>query len=233
MTSVAKMLTLALLLFAAHARADEPLSQLERELDLHAAEGRKERLWNGALSVALAGALMPSGIVMTKREDDLVRLIGIGTVITGGVQLLRVPGLFFASDMERLRARHVRRKASGLSGDALLRETERDWAEQARKKDQAQKWIGGFHLGIGAVAIPLGLTFMLRDHVGDVPHTKQINVGSTLLGIGVGYLAVAAQLLSGDGLTERTWKQHALTRRVSLGIAPAASGALLSASGRF
>jgi hypothetical protein len=229
MTTAGKISALLILLLVASARAEDRLPQLERELDLYAAEGRRDRLWNGALALGLGGVLLPAGIVMIKRNDELVHLIGIGTLITGAVQFTRVPGLFLPSDMERLRAHHSRRKAEGMSGDALVRATEREWEQEARKEDLAQKWVGGIHLAVGAAAIPIGLTFMLRDHVGDMSHNKRINVGSTLLGIGIGYMAVAAQLLANDGRSEHTWKAH----RLQFGIAPTASGGLMTASGRF
>ncbi|HEX5655665.1 MAG TPA: hypothetical protein VFX59_00650 [Polyangiales bacterium] len=111
----------------------------------------------------------------------------------------------------------------------LIAETERAWREKAAQEDRVQKWVGGFNLGIGVAAIPIGLAFMLRDRIGDMDHRKQLNVSSTMLGIGVGYLASASLLLFSDGATERSWRSHA----VSMGVTPTASGASFSASGRF
>ncbi len=229
MTSFTKLSVLALLLFATSARAQDRLSTLERELDMYAEQGKRERIGTGLITVALGGTLLPAGIVMTKRDDDLVHLIGIGTLVTGAVQLARLPEFIFPSDMERMRVRHQRRKAEGRTGDALIAATEKDWRESADKERKGRRVIGSINLSIGVAALPIGLAFMLRDHIGDLDHRKQLNVGSTLLGLGVGYMASAALLLFQPGPTDRSWSSHA----VSLGLAPTAGGAALTASGRF
>ncbi|MET0287382.1 MAG: hypothetical protein ABW352_23050 [Polyangiales bacterium] len=229
MTSLVRWFAVVTLLaVCSGVRAEDRLRTLERELELHAERGKTERIWSGVFSLALAGTLVPAGIVMLKRDDDLVRLIGIGTLVTGAVQLLRLPEFIFPSDMERMRASHQRRRER-LSGAALVAETEREWREKAAQEHRVRKWIGAFNLGLGVAALPVGLTFMLRDQVGDMEHRKQLNVGSTLLGIGVGYIGAAAMLLIADGPTESSWKEHA----VSIGLAPVAFGGQLTASGRF
>jgi hypothetical protein len=226
---MAKFIALALLLCVASARAEDRLTTLERELDLYAEQTRRERIGDGILSLALGATLLPAGIVMTKRDNPTVHLIGIGTIVTGAVQLARLPELISPSDMERMRLRHQRRTAEGLRGEALVAETERDWREKAAKEHRVQRLIGAINLGIGAAALPIGIAFMLRDQIGDMDHRKQLNVGSTMLGIGVGYVTSAAVMLFHDGATERSWKSHA----VSLGLAPTLAGAALTASGRF
>jgi len=233
MSSWIKLVALLSLFCVSGVHAQDRLAQLERELDLQAEEGHRERIGLGIMALTLGGTLLPAGIVMTHRHEQLVRLIGIGATVTGAVQFTLVPGLFVPSVMERVRSHHQRRKASGLSPDALLAETEREWAAEATREHNARRWVGIFHASVSAATIPIGLTFMLRHHVGDLSQPKQINIGSTLLGIGIGYMAIAGQLLFVPGRAERSWKMHDAKRPMSFGVAPTASGALLTASGQF
>ncbi|MFT3925082.1 MAG: hypothetical protein QM778_21280 [Myxococcales bacterium] len=233
-------------LFAPPAHAESPpapagqaeVAQLERELDLHAREGRRERISQGIMGLVLGATLLPAGIVLGKRNDELVHLVSIGTTVTGATQLLKLPGLIFPSDMERMRGDYLKLKQSGLSGSELVRATEKIWQKEARQEHLGRAVIGYFHLGVGMAAIPLGLFFMLRHEVGDMSHTKQLNVGSTLLGIGIPVMGVAAELLFNKGPVERSWQSHEVTRRerltrIELNVAPVAHGGMLSAGGRF
>jgi hypothetical protein len=232
----------------AHAAAQGPapgddahrLAVLDHELAMYASEGKRERLKSAITNGVLAAVLLPSGVVLTHRDDPLRQISGVGLIATSAVELATLVGTLFPSDLEQVAAHPAQRKASGKSAAEIVRETEAEWRHEAEVEHKAWIWAGSIQLGIGVAAIPVGLTMLLHDELGSMPHKRQINLGATLLGIGIPYVIGGATMLFTTSATEASWRASqgaraswVLQAARSVYVSPSRRGALLGAGGRF
>lgn len=234
----APLLTSARAAHAQNADSVDSAALLERELAVRASDGRRMRIVHAVAGVILAGVALPAGIVLQHREEQLVRLTGVGLIVGGSVQLVPALRGLFPSDMESLYARFQERKAKNLSPEQLVAETEKDWREEAEQEHKIRTISGFIHFGLGLALLPAGLTLIFKQHVGDWSSLKQLNVGSALLGVGMSFTAIGLDLAFTKGDSQRSWEEHAsATRRVAriprFSAGPVAHGAVLMASGKF
>jgi hypothetical protein len=216
------------------------LAVLDYELTLYAREGKRERLSSNLTSAALGALLLPVGIVLNHRDDELLQITGVGLIAGGAVQLGMSLGVFFPTDVEQVAAHHAQRKASGKPTEQVIRETEAEWKHEAEVETKAWRWAGSIQLAIGLAALPIGMTVLLKDQVGSMPHKRQINVASSLIGIGIPYLLTGVRMLFSTNPTEASWRASegarqswAIQTANALRVAPARGGAVFAASGRF
>ncbi|HVZ33403.1 MAG TPA: hypothetical protein VG963_13315 [Polyangiaceae bacterium] len=223
----------------AQERDNPALERLESEIDLLADDAKRERLGRGLAGLAVAGISLPTGIVLQHRKSDLVQLTGVGLIVGGAVALVPVVSAAFSSEVERLRVSHRERKAKGMAPDALVIEAEKEWEKMARNESSARRISGSIHLAIGAALVPVGLTLLFRDHVGDWSELRQLKISTSLLGVGLGWLAFGTDLLVAKGDARRAWDQHVKARgerglaSTRIDFAPVANGGVLSAHGSF
>jgi hypothetical protein len=194
------------------AGSDESV-RLGRELSAVAATGRRERFTNLATAAASGGVLLPFGIALSQRDDEVLRLIGVGWTVAGSVQLSGAPFLLLASPMERVSARFEERRQGGASSPALVAETEREWAAAANQSRAVRLWFGGVYGALGAAMVPTGLTFLFASPgIFGMSRTTQYDWGSALVGAGVPFVTVALQMLLRESLAETSWEAHVLAR---------------------
>jgi hypothetical protein len=82
--------------------ADARAQQLANALRSAVSRDEQERTTTAWTQAALGAVLLPSGIVLNSRADPEARLIGIGFVVGGSIQLLTAPLLLIPSSLQRV-----------------------------------------------------------------------------------------------------------------------------------
>src|SRR4051812_42000302 len=79
------------------------LNRLGIQLDLFAAEAHRNRLATTFTGIGMAGALIPTGIILLKRTDGVSQAVVIGMIVGGAGQLLSVLAGFIPTRMDKVR----------------------------------------------------------------------------------------------------------------------------------
>jgi hypothetical protein len=205
-----------------------------------ARDSRRARIASAATGLGAALVLAPVGYALTKGSETNEQTVGLGLQGAGLAQLTAIPKLFSLSPMEVVRDKYWARKASGVSGGALLSATEADWRAAAEHTAASRPVLGGIMLTIGGASLATGATFLL-SHPGllGMHGSTQANLGSSLVGGGAAVALIGAGTLLQRSIEESSWDAEGATRGVSpavqvqVGLVPIRGGAALAAAVGF
>lgn len=214
-------LGLALLLtsVAGIARADDVVGQapsddhdaesLGMELAVYGASAKHERIVAGATGAMTGALLLPTGIALSTRSDDVSQSIGVGMIVGGSASLLVSLASLRSSTMEGLATSFEEARASGAASAELVRATELAWADAAEKSHRKRIGGGIVALALGAACTGAGLYLMLSEPgVFGQSRNGQYTTGSFLIGPGVPILGNGIRALVQETPEETSWKAH-------------------------
>lgn len=207
----------------AHAEEQQPanvaapspaFALLQGELDLHAEEGRRQRIATNVTTATAAVALVPAGIVLWTRSNQLAKTIGIGMALGGGIPLVLVAPTLFPSKLERLRADVERKRAAGMPDAELLRFAETEWEDAAHGAHKRRVIVGIVDLTLGTAATATGLFFLLSGQIGNMSRDDQYTVGTSIAGTGVPLATFGIRSLVTRTLEETSWDAYRTAKRL-------------------
>jgi hypothetical protein len=130
-------------------------------------EARTVRRATLVTTAVAGGVLVPAGIVIGRRPDELSQSIGIGMAFGGAIPLAFGALSLSPSPMEKFEARLDARRKSGMLSPDLARITTNEWRDLAR------------------VATAIGIGFLRERPIGSLSQSAQYSIGSILVGAGV------------------------------------------------
>src|SRR5579859_2777285 len=107
------------------------LDRLGAELDLFAAEARRERWANALAGLGVGSVMLPVGVVLLRRSDGVSEALAIGLIVGGGAQLLSVPVAFLRTRMDEVRDDFRLRRLRDKDRELTVRAIEEEWREAA------------------------------------------------------------------------------------------------------
>jgi hypothetical protein len=252
---VAVPLALVAVLATADARADDAppvdppdadtvaAANLHEALSIAAGNARDARTTVVVTGLVAGAALVPAGVVLAKRSDDVSRSIGVGMSVGGGVPLLFSLLSLRSSEMEHLASSFDTLRASGTSDAALVGQLESDWARMAEARHDRRNLGGAIMVGLGLALTGAGLYMLLRDPgVLGLSRNDQYTAGSFLTGPGVPILSVGIRALLQESIEETSWESYRATKSAharpdvalpALSFAPQRGGGVATATLSF
>jgi hypothetical protein len=143
--------------------AAERLVRLQHVIDGFASDAHKARLSAGLAQSSLAAATLVPGVLLDRRDDSDLQLLGVGFVIAGSIQLAMAPLFLIPSPLEKIRGRLSDGMANGVSAQALADRIEVDLCEAAGRKSANRPYFGGTFLSFGAALFATGMTFLFME----------------------------------------------------------------------
>jgi hypothetical protein len=181
------------------------VARLEAFLHAAARDARDARHANLAAGLIAGVALLPTGIVLARRSDDLSQATGIGMEFGGGIPLALTPLSLLPSPMEQLEAGFAARRAGGMSDAELKRVTLIEWRELALRSESRRFKAGVVETALGLAAVGIGLGFLGVHQVGDLSRTAQTTIGGVLVGSGLPTLQLGVRLFFQRSPQETWW----------------------------
>ena len=164
-------------------RAD--VERLETFVHTAAQEARTARRASLVAITVAGGALVPAGIVIARRPDELSQSIGIGMTFGGAIPLAFAALSLSPSPMEKFEARFDARRKGGMLSADLTRITTNEWRDLARVSHERRRSDGARRIAMGLVATAIGVGFLRERPIGSLSRTAQYSIGSVLVGSGV------------------------------------------------
>lgn len=222
--------------------ADEPrpavqpvavdLNRLGEELDLFAAEARRERLADALTGLGVGSVMLPVGIVLLRRADGVSEALAIGLIVGGGAQLLSVvPAALLRTRMDGVRDDFRLRRFRDTDSETTVRAVEKEWRDAAVAAHHLRTLGGTAALIVGAVSLVTGMVFLLAPAgILGLNRTDQYTWGGSLLGIGASVGTIGVRISIEETAEERSWNAYRLMTAphvlpsVSLGVMPMRGG---------
>jgi hypothetical protein len=206
------------------------LNRLGAELDLFAAEARRERWANALTGLGVGSIMLPTGIVLLQRSDGASEALAIGLIVGGGAQLISVPLAFLRTRMDDVRD-DFRQRFRDADRVKTLRAIEEEWRDAAVAAHRQRTLGGTIMLVTGAAHLVMGVVFLLAPAgILGLDRTAQYTWGGTFLGVGASVGTIGVRLSIQESAEERSWNAYQLMASprvlpaVSLGVAPAHGG---------
>ena len=172
---MASLLAMLILAWSNRASADEPkpppkpvvqpvgvdLNRLGIQLDLFAAEARRNRIATTLTGIGMASALIPTGIILLKRTDGVSQAVVIGMIVGGSAQLLSVLAGFIPTRMDDVRNQLQERIAAHANMHDTVETIETKWRDAAAAGRTRRIRVGGTLLTVGLMTLGTGLTFLI------------------------------------------------------------------------
>ena len=172
---MASLLAMLILAWSNRASADEPkpppkpvvqpvgvdLNRLGIQLDLFAAEARRNRIATTLTGIGMASALIPTGIILLKRTDGVSQAVVIGMIVGGSAQLLSVLAGFIPTRMDDVRNQLQERIAAHANMHDTVETIETKWRDAAAAGRTRRIRVGGTLLTVGLMSLGTGLTFLI------------------------------------------------------------------------
>jgi hypothetical protein len=191
------------------AGGEDPMyARLAGLLEHERAQAERYRLWGGLAGLAIAGAAIPTGIVLLDHGQSVAGGItlgvGIGAAIGGAVTFVAPQSTYtpviaaYDTALER-----------GLSHDQVLEATERAWRKQAEAARMVRTIAAPILMILGAGAIGTGVYFgVTNQQVGDLSASDQGAWSATLVAAGGAFVAGGAQALCFASPIESSWEEY-------------------------
>lgn len=205
------------------------------------------RISSAIAGLAIGGVAIPTGIVMLNRVPAnsgatqslggaIVLGAGIGAVVGGGLNLA-----IGVNPNTKLLDGFEHRMRSGSTPEANVAETEILWRQTAEETRAARKIAGGLGLGIGSVAMGVGMYFALAPKMSSLGRSEQDGYAALLMTAGIATVIGSLQVFFIQSSLETSWQGYrggkglAKSPRMTpqVGVAPMPGGGLLSLSSRF
>jgi hypothetical protein len=215
--------------------------RLGDSLALAADAARSARTTTIVTGVVSGVLLVPTGVVLARRDDDVSRSIGVGMTIGGSASLLFSTLSLRTSTTEGLSASFDELRASGVSNEELVRTMESRWADAAEASRRKRVVGGWISVGLGTALTGAGLSLLLADPgVFGQSRNGQYTTASFLVGPGVPILGVGLRALTQETTEETSWKAYRATTSPrpplplpALSFAPVRGGGVAAASFTF
>jgi len=209
------------------------LNRLGAELDLFAAEARRERWANALTGLGVGSIMLPTGIVLLQRSDGASEALAIGLIVGGGAQVISVPLAFLRTRMDDVRDDFRRRWLNDADRAKTLRAIEEEWRDAAGAAHHQRTLAGTIMLVTGAAHLVVGVVFLLAPAgILGLGRTAQYTWGGTFLGIGASVGTIGVRLSIQESAEERSWNAYQVMTSqrvppsVSLGVAPTQGGGI-------
>jgi hypothetical protein len=209
------------------------LDRLGTELDLFAAEARRERWANALTGLGVGSIMLPTGIVLLRRSDGVSEALAIGLIVGGGAQLVSVPLAFLRTRMDNVRDDFRHRRFRDVDRERTLRAVEEEWRDAAVAAHRLRTLGGTIALFTGAANLVTGVVLLLAPAgVLGLDRTAQYTWGGTFLGIGASVGTIGVRLSIEESAEERSWDAYQVMTSprvppaVSLGVAPMRGGGI-------
>jgi hypothetical protein len=167
---------------AADADSDRELARAAVLLEQGAVDGLASRDAAIVVGVSTSVVLIPTGIVLLLRSDDVARIIGAGLTGSAGGALFVFAKSLRRSASERLFESFQTWRASGLSDGDLLRKTESIWAAAAAESAERRVKVGTIETIVGGAFVAAGAALVLSPQLGGFNRHRQYAIGSVLMG---------------------------------------------------
>ncbi len=161
------------------------IERLETLVHTAAQEARSERRANLVAVTVAGGVLVPTGIVIAQRPDELSRSIGVGLTFSGLIPLAFAALSHSPSPMEKFETRFDARCKSGMLSADLARITTTEWWDLARVSRDRRRSDGIRRIAMGLAATAIGIGFLRERPIGGLSRGAQYSIGSVLVGSGV------------------------------------------------
>jgi hypothetical protein len=193
---------------SAPAATDADVARVEGLVHAAAAEAHKAR-HAGMLAGLVAGAaLVPTGIVLNHRSDDVAQSIGVGLIVGGAAPAAFSLLLLLPSPAEQFADSYDRRRASGMSGRDLVRATEADWQRLAENSRDRRVRMGHVEMWLGAAATGAGIYLLVSKPFSGMSRNEQYTIGSLLVGPGIPFVTLGIRSLVQESPEERAWATY-------------------------
>jgi hypothetical protein len=196
------------------ARADDSdatdrLVRLERVLGSFASDARKARLSAALAQGTVSTATLVPGVLLDRRNDSDLQLLGVGFIVAGSIQLAMTPLFLIPSPLERIRTRLLEGIASSESSAALADRIEADLREAAKHKSATRPYSGGTSLLLGAASFATGMTFLFtQPGVAGMGSRTQHIWGAALVGVGAPFVQMGIRSLLQRSAEEAAWSSY-------------------------
>jgi len=187
------------------------MERLERVLEVFASDARKARLSTALAQSAVSTATLVPGVLLDRRSDSDLQILGIGFIIAGSIQLGLSPLFLIPSPLEKIRARFLEGIANGENPEALADRIEADLREAAAHKSASRPYSGGATLLFGAASFATGMTFLfVQPGVAGMGARTQHIWGAALVGMGAPFAQLGIRSLLQRSPEEAGWSSYQL-----------------------
>ena len=249
---MASLLATLLLASSSRAAADEPkpppkavvqpvgvdLNRLGIQLDLFAAEARRNRIATTLTGIGMASALIPTGIILLKRTDGVSQAVVIGMIVGGSAQLLSVLAGFIPTRMDDVRNQLQERVAAHANMHDTVETIETKWRDAAVAGRTRRIRVGGTLLSVGLMSLGTGLTFLIApEGIFGMSRKTQYTIGGIAMGTGIPVTTLGVHFLFEWSAEETAWEAYrkmkadgaavrGLPTTPTVGVAPTPGGAM-------
>jgi hypothetical protein len=186
--------------------------------------------------------MLPSGLVLLGRSDDISRALVVGMIVGGSAQLASVPLQLIPTRMDQIRKKFIERPADEES-KASIRDIEEEWREAAEDSRRKRMFAGTTMLVLGSANLAAGLIFLLApEGIFGMSRTAQYTWGGITMGFGVPVITISVRFLLEWSLEETSWEAYRTMKSdatslsrfephpATLGFAPVPGGAVAFAT---
>jgi len=213
------------------------LNRLGIQLDLFAAQARRQRVATSLTGVGMAAALIPTGIVLLKRTDGVSQAVVIGMIVGGSGQLLSVLAGFIPTRMDKVREQLRERVAAGADMHDTVETIETKWRDAAAAGRRRRLRVGGTLLSVGLMSLGTGLTFLLASEgIFGMSRKTQYTLGGIAMGTGIPVTTLGVHFLFEWSTEETAWEAYRKMKAdgaavqgrptPTVGVAPTPGGAM-------
>ncbi len=212
------------------------LERLGIQLDLFAAQARRNRMATSLTGIGMASALIPTGIVLLKRTDGVSQAVVIGMIVGGSAQLLSVLAGFIPTRMDEVRQQLRERIAARADKQDTVETIETKWRDAAAAGRTRRIRVGGTLLSVGLMSLGTGLTFLIASEgIFGMSRKTQYTLGGIAMGTGIPVTTLGVHFLFEWSTEETAWEAYrkmkadgdaVLGRSPTVGIVPTPGGAM-------
>ena len=204
------------------------LNRLGIQLDLFAAEARRNRIATTLTGIGMASALIPTGIILLKRTDGVSQAVVIGMIVGGSAQLLSVLAGFIPTRMDDVRNQLRERVAAHANMRDTVETIETKWRDAAAAGRTRRIRVGGTLLSVGLMSLGTGLTFLIApEGIFGMSRKTQYTIGGIAMGTGIPVTTLGVHFLFEWSTEETAWEAYRKMKTTpTVGVVPTSGGAM-------
>jgi hypothetical protein len=214
------------------------LNRLATELDLFAAEARRNRLATTLTGIGMASALIPTGIILLDRTDGVSQAVVIGMIVGGSAQLVGVLAGFIPTRMDDIHKKLRERIAAHSEMNDTVETIESGWRDAAAAGRTRRIRVGSTLLTVGLMSLGTGLTFLIASGgIFGMSRKTQYTLGGIAMGTGIPVTTLGVHFLFEWSTEETAWEAYRTMkadgaavqgrpRTPTVGVVPTPGGAL-------
>ena len=204
------------------------LERLGIQLDLFAAEARRNRIATMLTGIGMASALIPTGIILLERTAGVSQAVVIGMIVGGSAQLLSVLAGFIPTRMDEVHERLRERIAAHADMHDTVETIETGWRNAAAAGRTRRIRVGGTLLTVGLMSLGTGLTFLIASEgILGMSRKTQYTIGGIAMGTGIPVTTLGVHFLFEWSTEETAWEAYRKMKATpTVGVVPTAGGAM-------